>query len=215
MVEKGKALVTEAKTVILENIRRALGQRPSSEYADIARAYRASGTLDSEQRIEKLTEKLHDYGASVHRCAEAELPQTIEQARGGRRMIAPGDIPATWFVDGSQWIRDSGLSYVDMDRSGGVLTGCTLAIAETGTIVLCHSTGEGRRALSLIPDYHLCVVRPAQIVETVIEAMRMLAPARLITMISGPSATADIEMTRVKGVHGPRTLEVILVTKNA
>ena len=112
-----------------------------------------------------------------------------------------------------QAIPDQDLSYDALDRSEGVLTGCSVAIASTGTIVLRHGAGEGRRALTLVPDYHVCVVFRDQVLQTVPEAMRQLAALRpaLVTTISGPSATADIEMTRIRGVHGPRTLDVVLV----
>ena len=113
-----------------------------------------------------------------------------------------------------QFTPDAGLSFDDLDCSEGVLTGCSFAIANTGTIVLRHAAGEGRRALTLIPDYHLCVVLAGQVVHTVPEALRGVAEGRpaLLTTISGPSATADIEMTRIRGVHGPRTLDVVLVS---
>src|SRR5262249_26463144 len=103
--------------------------------------------------------------------------------------------------------------YDALDQSDGVLTGCTLAIASTGSLVIRHEAAQGRRALTLVPDYHLCIVDETQIVETVPEAIRLLMAeaAGAATIISGPSATSDIEMTRIKGVHGPRTLDVILV----
>jgi L-lactate dehydrogenase complex protein LldG len=128
-------------------------------------------------------------------------------------LLAPPGIPEHWLPYHIEFTADDNLPYDVLDRSEGVLTGCALAIARTGTIVLRHSSEEGRRALTLIPDYHLCVVYGRQVVETVPEAIREMldfgtAP---ITTISGPSATSDIEMTRVKGVHGPRTLDVILV----
>jgi L-lactate dehydrogenase complex protein LldG len=125
----------------------------------------------------------------------------------------PLGIPNDWLPHGFLFQRDTGLNYQEIDKSEGVLTGCAVAIALTGTIVLRHSESEGRRALTLVPDYHLCVVHEQQIVETVPEGIAQMsayAPAP-ITTISGPSATSDIEMTRIKGVHGPRTLEVILV----
>jgi L-lactate dehydrogenase complex protein LldG len=125
----------------------------------------------------------------------------------------PDGLAGDQLPGGIEWVRDEALSHRQLDAVEGVMTGCTVAIALTGTIVLCHSAREGRRALTLVPDYHLCLVEAEQVVETVSEALRRLDrlnPA-LVTTISGPSATADIEMTRVKGVHGPRTVDVVLV----
>jgi L-lactate dehydrogenase complex protein LldG len=137
----------------------------------------------------------------------------ILRARGKTGLLVPAGVPAAWLPEGFAFRVDEGLSYAELDASQGVLTACDGAIALTGTIVIAHTPGQGRRALSLVPDYHLCVVRLDQLVATVPEGMRRMAgllPAPLTT-ISGPSATSDIEMIRVKGVHGPRTLEVILV----
>jgi L-lactate dehydrogenase complex protein LldG len=128
-------------------------------------------------------------------------------------MVVPPGFPREWLPHGWEFVVDDGLSHQDLDRIDGVLTTCTVAIALTGTIVLQHSPGEGRRVLTLVPDYHLCVVEAEQIVETVPEGIRRLCALNpsVATTISGPSATADIEMTRIRGVHGPRTLDVILV----
>jgi L-lactate dehydrogenase complex protein LldG len=114
-------------------------------------------------------------------------------------------------VDGNA--REDQVSVAELDRLDGVLSGCSLAVAETGTLVLDGGPGQGRRVISLIPDYHLCVVRPEQVCADVPQAVRRLDLTRPTTMISGPSATSDIELNRVEGVHGPRTLEVILVTR--
>src|SRR4029450_9081723 len=123
-------------------------------------------------------------------------------------MIVPPGIERGWLPPGVEFRPDQGLSYSDLDHCDGVLTACSLAIANTGTIVLRHAAGEGRGGAPLIPDYPLCVVLAAQIVQTVPEAIRRLAALQpaLVTTISGPSATADIEMTRIRGVHVPRTL---------
>jgi L-lactate dehydrogenase complex protein LldG len=112
-----------------------------------------------------------------------------------------------------EFVADEGMTAAEMDGFEGVVTGSTVAIAETGTIILQNVPGQGRRLATLVPDYHLCVVRTADVVETVSEAMARLAPTAKLatTFFSGPSATADIEMTRVKGVHGPRFLDVVLV----
>jgi L-lactate dehydrogenase complex protein LldG len=128
--------------------------------------------------------------------------------------MIPAELSRDLLPAGVAFVSDTGMSAIELDAAEGVLTGCTVAIAQTGTIILRHASAEGRRALTLVPDYHLCVVEADQIVETAPEAFRRLAALnpRVLTTISGPSATADIEMTRIKGVHGPRTLDVILVT---
>ena len=150
-----------------------------------------------------------------------ELPVAITEvfaARGAQRVCVPNDIASEWRVDGVNFVDDEELSWEELDHIDGVLTGCTLAIAETGTIVLSAGAGEGRRAITLIPDLHVCVIEERQIVETVPEAMTLLtelgAQRRPLTFISGPSATSDIELNRVEGVHGPRNL-VVLIEESA
>jgi L-lactate dehydrogenase complex protein LldG len=189
---KGEAVMSAAKQEILARIRTGLKQQGRDrtwEYGSIVRAYEQSGGLDREGRLALFTERLEDYGAEVHRCGEED--------------VAPASF---------HFVEDRNLPYSEIDSSEGVLTMCVVAIAMTGTIVLRHSSEEGRRALTLIPDYHLCVVRESQVVETVAEGIRLMRGFYPfpITTISGPSATSDIEMTRIKGVHGPRILEVIL-----
>ena len=162
-----------------------------------------------------MVDRLQHYQVGVYRCAPSAIPARIAEvlaARGKTRIAVPIDIPRDWLPQGSEFVPDSALSYTDLDRCQGVLTGCSAGIAATGTIVLLHVHGEGRRALTLVPDYHLSVLDCDQIVDTVPEAIRLLGQGtpRLVTTISGPSATADIEMTRIRGVHGPRTLDVVL-----
>lgn len=208
-----------AREEILAAIRRAMPDSPPTrrnEYETIPRDYPVSRLLGEHERLDLFERRLLDYNATVYRCGAEEIVDAIARAlcpRGANALVIPRGFPRKLLPEGFVFTADDNLSYEDLDGSGGALTGCALAIAQTGTIVLRHSDVEGRRALTLIPDYHLCIVRASQVVETVVEGVRAIA--RLgpdpITTISGPSATADIEMTRVKGVHGPRTLDVILV----
>jgi L-lactate dehydrogenase complex protein LldG len=208
-----------AREEILEKIRRAVGARPpdrAADYAAIPRAYRQSGSLGRAALLDLLADRLRDYGARVYRCGRAELPATIAAAaaaRGKRRLLIPWGLPPEWLPQELEFLADQPYEYAELDRAEGALTGCAAAIALTGSLALTHSAAEGRRALTLVPDYHLCVVFAEQVFETVPEALRSVraAGAPLVTTISGPSATADIEMTRVEGVHGPRALDVILV----
>jgi L-lactate dehydrogenase complex protein LldG len=211
--------MSDAKTEILDKIRHAIGPRPESrvaDYAAIPRRYRQSAELTRAELLDLLEQRLRDYGAGVSRAARADLPAAIAraaQARGKTRLLIPAALPSEWLPDSLEFAPAESSGYDVLDRSEGALTACAAAIAQTGSIVLRHSAAEGRRALTLVPDYHLCIVFADQVVETVPEAMRLMhaAGAALLTTIAGPSATADIEMTRVQGVHGPRTLDVILV----
>ncbi len=208
---------------ILASIRNAIGGNGSDrqrEYAAIPRLYRTSGTLDPAGRVALFMDRLRDYDATVRQCTTSQISNAVAvalSARAKRTMLIPDAVPPDWLPSGFRFIRGAYLSYGELDRSEGVLTGCAVAIAETGTIVLQHSQEYGSRALTLIPDYHLCIVFEKQIVESVPEGIRALSALQSfpLTTISGPSATADIEMTRVKGVHGPRTLDVILISETA
>ena len=184
-----------AREDVLARIRAA---KPTSVPA-VPRGYRTSAPVD----VGMLVERLEDYRAVVHRCAEAELPALLTRLLPGRTVV-PDGFP----FDG---VRDTGLSARELDEIDAVVTTCTVAVAETGTIVLDGSAGQGRRALSLVPDRHVVVVRTDQVVQTVPEALARLDATKPQTWISGPSATSDIELERVEGVHGPRTLEVVLV----
>ncbi len=207
-----------ARQEILERIRDATGGSTpgrEGEYAAVPRKYLCAGSLHSNEKLELLVDRLNDYGATVFYANESEVAASVAaalRARNKSGLLIPRDLPRAWLPAGFTFFRE-GATYEEVDASEGVLTDCALAIATTGSIVLRHSAGEARRALSLIPDYHLCVVFAGQVVETVPEGVRqMRAFADIpITTIAGPSATADIEMIRVKGVHGPRTLDVILV----
>lgn len=210
--------MSSARNEILERIRDATGGTTpgrEADYAAVPRNYVRQGSLSQEAKLELLVDRLHDYGATVFHARDGEVDSAVAAAlrsRGKVSLLIPRDLPRAWMPDGFHFFRE-GTSYQEVDLSEGVLTDCALAIASTGSIVLRHSAGAARRALTLIPDYHLCVIFAAQVVETVpegIEQMKAFAGVP-ITTIAGPSATADIEMIRVKGVHGPRTLDVILV----
>lgn len=210
-----------ARAEILSRVRSATRVQHPAQSADeawqaIPRSYRYSGQLDIDGRIALFEDRLHDYGARVYTTKTFELTQTVADVltkRGKRGMVVPSGIDPAWLPAGFSFHIDDALSNSDLDACNGVLTGCTVAIATTGTLVLCHGAGEGRRALTLIPDYHLCIVEHSAVVETVPEAMHFLEARNKepMTLISGPSATADIEMTRIQGVHGPRVLDVVLV----
>ncbi len=197
--------MSNAKAQILSRVREAIGPRQPA--ALIQRDYRQQAPANLDQ----FEERLRDYNAGVYRCAESALHATIREVMDARNkkqfLIPPGIEPTSWFIP------DTGFTHTELDAMEGVLTYCTVAISFTGSIILTHGPREGRRALTLIPDYHLCIVYANQVVETVPEAIRALKnfQNRPITTIAGPSATADIEMIRVKGVHGPRTLDVILI----
>jgi L-lactate dehydrogenase complex protein LldG len=218
-----------ARDEVLGRIRTALGAGGGPEpgsgpgAADHAQVhgYRARADLDSAALLDRLADRLIDYKCSVRRCQPAELTETIAAAiaeRGASRVILPPDLDLPLpdphdVAPGSDWVVDDGnLTTYALDSFDAVITTATVAVAETGTIVLDASPGQGRRALTLIPDYHLCVLYAHQVVGLVPEAVALLIPNRPLTWISGPSATSDIELDRVEGVHGPRTLEVILVS---
>ena len=161
-------------------------------------------------------ERLVEYDAHVHSVGEAGLSQTISAIIGKRRIkrtAIPVGLPKSWLPVDLEFSEGDQFSNLELNQFDGVLTACTVAIALTGTIVLQNTAGQGPRRLSLIPDFHLCVVFADQIVETVSEAFDRLASSQTLptTFVSGPSATADIEMTRIKGVHGPRFLDVLIV----
>jgi L-lactate dehydrogenase complex protein LldG len=203
---------------ILDRIRvavRSNDQQLTSDYAQIERQYVRIGKMEDQARIALLIERLREYDAEVVETSIEGLPAIIEaqlSSSGGRTFAAPDGLPAEWLSGEFVWKLDSQTSDVDLAGADGVMTAAFCGIADSGTIVLHHSATEGRRALTLLPDWHLCVLRSSQVVETLPEYFDRcpLAPT-LATFVSGPSATADIEMTRIKGVHGPRFLHVILV----
>jgi L-lactate dehydrogenase complex protein LldG len=198
-----------AREEILARVRGAISPGPGPEELDVPRTYR--GHIDAN--VGEFIERLHHHDAETRRVSSDELDATVRAAlaeRGARRVVVPAGIPEAW-LEGIEPLRDDPpLSHHNLDASDGLVSTCAVAIVETGTIVLDGGPGMGRRALSLVPDYHLCVVRSEQIVGSVPEAMARLDPVRPLTFISGPSATVDIELVRVRGVHGPRNLEVIV-----
>jgi len=203
-----------ARDAILERARQALADRPSAP--DVPRTYRTTTADGAVGLVALFADRLADYRALVHRCASGNVPAVIADAlarRDARWIAVPSGLDPAWLsATGAERVADDPpLAHAQLDALDGVVTGCAVAIAETGTIVLDGGPDQGRRALSLLPDYHLCVVMADRIVGSVPEALGRLDPARPLTWISGPSATSDIELQRVEGVHGPRTLEVVIV----
>ena len=220
--------MSSAREVILGRVRAALRDIPPEETAQdvpVPRDYLPAHAGDDPAALaELLAENLADYRAHVHRAAPRELPAAIARLlseHGSASVAAPADLPEAWLSGLDQSGDGSGirriadcpaLAAADLDAVDSVVTGCALAIAETGTIVLDGGRAQGRRMLTLVPDHHVCVVfAPRQVVASVPQALPRLDPGRPQTWISGPSATSDIELDRVEGVHGPRTLDVILV----
>lgn len=200
---------------ILARVHAAVARAP--EVPEAARAYAETHTAP-ERVVELLAENLADYRALVHRTDAASLPEVIARLlaeRGSRRVVVPPGLPDGWLAataDVARVADEPSLTAADLDAVDSVVTGCAVAVAESGTLVLDASPDQGRRRITLVPDHHICVVRvPDQVVASVPQAMPRLDPTRPLTWISGPSATSDIELDRVEGVHGPRTLEVVLV----
>jgi L-lactate dehydrogenase complex protein LldG len=204
-------LVT-ARDEILGRVRAALADVPGGSPDDepVPRDYRR--THHDGDLVALFAERVADYRAVVRSVPADGLAAAIADELAGQRVVVPADVPRTW-TDGLDARPDEPpLSVHELDAVDAVLTGCALGIAETGTIVLDAGTAQGRRALTLVPDRHVCVVHADQVVADVPAAVAALDPVRPLTWISGPSATSDIELQRVEGVHGPRTLIVLLVT---
>ncbi|HEV7171545.1 LutC/YkgG family protein [Pedococcus sp.] len=208
-----------AREEVLARIRGALGEAPTA--APVPRAYRRVSDHDpgSRELVDRLVDRLADYRATVLRSGadDRSIGQAVADAlaplatpRTDRAITAPG-VPGDWVARLSGVVVDDGtLTARELDRIPAVVTGSVLAIADTGTIALDGTPLCGRRAITLVPDTHVCVVRVKDVVDTVPEGLARLDPRRPLTLISGPSATSDIELTRVEGVHGPRTLIVIV-----
>ena len=248
--------VADSRKKVLEAIRAATAGSASRNaaaavaegYSEVPRDYVRRGDMTVSARHERFVERLREYDAEVVECEPGGLAAAIAaqlKASGRHTFVAPEGLPAEWCATGFEWKVDGksgvNLAVRDVEQADGVVTACFCGVAESGTIVLHHGPAEGRRVISLLPDWHLCIVRLSQVVETLPEyfdrcAIREQAtpsskdrstgaPAgseramergteglpNLVTWIAGPSATADIEMTRIKGVHGPRFLNVILV----
>jgi L-lactate dehydrogenase complex protein LldG len=208
----------DARATVLGRVRAALG--PAPEVPDVPRTYRARGEHDpgADALLTLLDERLADYRATVHRVGPDRVAGAVGEVladRGAGHVVVPPGLPDAWRPAPGGDLRvtadDGTLAPADLDAYDAVVTGCAVAVAETGTLVLDASPDQGRRALTLVPDRHVCVVPADRVVQTVPEALARLDPGRPLTMVSGPSATSDIELDRVEGVHGPRVLDVLLV----
>ncbi len=190
---------------------RIAAARAGAPVPSLPRGYRKTGRLaaGSAQVIDLFEDRLIDYRAGVRRSGPSDVRGVIAELIESESVIVPPGIPADWVVDAI--VDDGSLTARELDRLGAVVTTATAASAETGTIVLDGSAGQGRRALSLVPDHHVCVVMAEQVVHSVPELVARLDAVRPMTFISGPSATSDIELERIEGVHGPRRLDVIIV----
>lgn len=203
--------MSEARREILDRI----ADVAPSPRGEVPRAYRRVGAASADEVVELFCARAGEYRADVRRIDD--VAQAVAEACAGlgvRRLGVPAGLAATWRPSGLELVEDTGLTPRELDALDAVLTGATVAIAETGTIVLAGGPAEGRRALTLVPDVHVCVVERGQIVELVPEAFDRLrdlgVETRPLTFVSGPSATSDIELRRVEGVHGPRTLVVLV-----
>lgn len=210
---------SESRSAILARIRAA-----NKAFADaerqrdwdlLPRHYRAQGSLSDVDRLKLFDERIRHYNGTPFYSTgdiKADIAKILAD-RAKQTLIIPPDLPGAWLPEGFHFLRDENLGKEQLHAADGVVTACLLGIALTGTVVLESSPTQGRRAATLIPDYHLCILRKDDIVELVPEAIRRLEPikTRPLTFFSGPSATVDIEMTRVRGVHGPRTLDILLI----
>ncbi|GGH15584.1 LutC/YkgG family protein [Silvibacterium dinghuense] len=216
--------MSTAREAILGKVRAAIAdangmssdEQRERDYAALPRAYAQSSPLDGAGRLALLAERLHEYDAGVYETTREGLRAKIDEvlrSRNKQRLAVPDATPADWLPSGFEFVPGEDRTALELDKVDGLVSGCTVAIALTGSLVLQNAAAQGKRALSLVPDYHLCVVFADQVVTTVPECFARLDAASALptTFISGPSATADIEMTRIKGVHGPRFLDVILV----
>ena len=207
---------TNAKEAILERIREIMQDAPPAEA--VPRDYTQEVKDEVETRLDLFTERLEDYGADVYQITADEIAtkaNEICKEREIKSLVVPTDLPQDWLPRTREVeIRpDEGLENERLEATGGVMTGCTLAVAQTGTIILDGGPKQGRRVITLLPDFYICVVQAEQVVGIVPEAIKRLKSSakKPLTLISGPSATSDIELSRVEGVHGPRSLAVLIV----
>lgn len=208
-----------AREDILQKIRSALevsATDPSASYARVTRSYRRLGALETHARVELLIDRLIDYDAEVLQVQGVAgisnaIATALTSASLDRAVVSPA-FPKAWLPTTFPFIEDHALSIPEIEAMPAVVTTCEAAVASTGTILLVHGDHQARRALTLLPNHHICLIRRDQVFELLPEALASIAPhaTRPITTISGPSATSDIEMTRIRGVHGPHFLTAIL-----
>jgi L-lactate dehydrogenase complex protein LldG len=206
--------VSGSREVVLGRIRAALAD--DADPREVPRAYRQSGSRSRADVVDLFAERLEEMGAVVvHADDPGSAVGAVLRERGATRVVVAPDLPASTRPGGVGLVEDDDLGPTELDALDGALTTCAAACAETGTIAFDGGEGQGRRAITLVPDLHVCVAREEQVVETVPELIARLAPSaregRPIVLVSGPSATSDIELERVEGVHGPRRLVVVLV----
>ncbi|AEB43822.1 hypothetical protein VAB18032_13550 [Micromonospora maris AB-18-032] len=202
----GRAM--SSRDLVLGRLRAALAAGGPVASVEVPRDYRHTGPLD----LDRFVARLIDYRARVHRVSEDAVADTIAAILpAGATVVVPPGLPSAWLPSTVTVRPDRDLDNGRIAAADAVVTAAAVAVAETGTVVLDGSPDQGRRVLSLLPDRHVCVLRSAQVVATVPEALARLTPRRPLTWISGPSATSDIELDRVEGVHGPRTLHVVLL----
>jgi L-lactate dehydrogenase complex protein LldG len=217
--------MSETKKEILSRIRQALDDVPKDEQKKQhfpEREYQQESEWDQEKRVQIFKERISEYDAKVLEAEQEKLAEAIEKAfqrQDIKKLVVPAEFPHKWLPDDLELLEDENRQLTNdvLNSSDGVISTCRLAIAQTGTIVLDGNSGQGRRALTLVPDYHLCIIKAEQIVGIVPEAFaeleeRVKGSGAPVTFISGPSATSDIELNRVEGVHGPRRLEVIVAS---
>lgn len=207
--------MSEARDAVLARIRAALADVPAGEDTVVPRGYRGRGSASRDELVERFAERVADYRARVDVTTDPAAAATAAlREAGARRVVVAPDLPQELRPTGAELVEDDGLAPTELDPIDAVLTTCAVACADTGSIALDGGPGQGRRAIALVPDVHVCVVSTDQIVETVPELVAALADAvrggRPIVLVSGPSATSDIELNRVEGVHGPRTLIVLI-----